>query len=192
MQQDVRKAALISATLLAHLGISHAANAQSAGSRESQNATYRNILALESAYCAARDASAGNCLNGAARLQRKYSEPLNGPPAASPGNATVGSEYWIAADGQVALRHAKLSIIDLTIGHQPVAREDERNRIVVNGEFYGNEPIRQELERSGRRFRTPDRRQGAVEELISNTHAASRAELPRRASSPVNGEKING
>jgi asparagine synthase (glutamine-hydrolysing) len=65
-----------------------------------------------------------------------------------------GQRHWISADRRVALAHARLSIIDLTTGDQPIASEDERTRIVVNGEFYGYEAIREELERSGHRLRT--------------------------------------
>jgi asparagine synthase (glutamine-hydrolysing) len=54
----------------------------------------------------------------------------------------------------VALGHARLSIIDLTTGDQPIASEDERIRIIVNGEFYGFDAIQQELERGGHRLRT--------------------------------------
>jgi asparagine synthase (glutamine-hydrolysing) len=65
-----------------------------------------------------------------------------------------GQQCWIATDGRVALGHARLSIIDLTHGDQPIASENERIRIVVNGEFYGYESIRQELSRLGHRLRT--------------------------------------
>ena len=65
-----------------------------------------------------------------------------------------GQRYWIAADQRVALGHARLSIIDLTTGDQPIASEDQRTRIVVNGEFYGYEAIRRELEQSGHRLHT--------------------------------------
>jgi asparagine synthase (glutamine-hydrolysing) len=65
-----------------------------------------------------------------------------------------GQRQWISPDGRVALGHARLSIIDLKTGDQPIASEDERTRIVVNGEFYGYEAIQRELERSGHRLRT--------------------------------------
>src|SRR5215469_3572472 len=65
-----------------------------------------------------------------------------------------GQRYWMAPDRRVALGHARLSIIDLTTGDQPIASEDELTRIVVNGEFYGYEAIRGELQRSGHRLRT--------------------------------------
>lgn len=65
-----------------------------------------------------------------------------------------GQRHWISDDGRVALGHARLSIIDLATGDQPIASEDERTRIIVNGEFYDFEAIQQELERGGHRLRT--------------------------------------
>ena len=65
-----------------------------------------------------------------------------------------GLRYWIGPDRRVALGHARLSIIDLTTGDQPIANEDEKIHIVVNGEFYGYEAIQCELEQSGHRLRT--------------------------------------
>jgi asparagine synthase (glutamine-hydrolysing) len=65
-----------------------------------------------------------------------------------------GQRQWISEDGKLGLGHARLSIIDLETGDQPIASEDARIRIVVNGEFYGYEAIQRELERSGHRLRT--------------------------------------
>jgi len=65
-----------------------------------------------------------------------------------------GQRHWISRDRRVALGHARLSIIDLTTGDQPIANEDGRMRIVVNGEFYGYEAIQRELEQSGHVLRT--------------------------------------
>src|SRR6188768_3033664 len=65
-----------------------------------------------------------------------------------------GQRHWISADGRVALGHARLSIIDLSTGDQPIASEDEQTRIVVNGEFYDFEAVQKELERGGHRLRT--------------------------------------
>jgi asparagine synthase (glutamine-hydrolysing) len=65
-----------------------------------------------------------------------------------------GQRHWISQDRRVALGHVRLSIIDLATGEQPIPSEDGRSRIVVNGEFYGYEEIRRELERSGHRLRT--------------------------------------
>jgi len=65
-----------------------------------------------------------------------------------------GQRHWISADRRVALGHARLSIIDLTTGDQPIANEDERLRIVVNGEFYDYESVQKELELAGHQLRT--------------------------------------
>ena len=65
-----------------------------------------------------------------------------------------GQRQWISTDRNVGLGHARLSIIDLSTGDQPIASEDERTRIIVNGEFYGFEAIQKELENRGHRLRT--------------------------------------
>jgi asparagine synthase (glutamine-hydrolysing) len=65
-----------------------------------------------------------------------------------------GQRRWISADGTVGLGHARLSIIDLSTGDQPIASEDGRMRIVVNGEFYGYEAIQRDLEARGHLLRT--------------------------------------
>jgi asparagine synthase (glutamine-hydrolysing) len=65
-----------------------------------------------------------------------------------------GERHWTSPDHRVALGHARLSIIDLTSGDQPIANEDESLRVVVNGEFYGYEAIQNELEEAGHRLRT--------------------------------------
>src|SRR5271156_2558883 len=65
-----------------------------------------------------------------------------------------GQRHWVSPDSRTALGHARLSIIDLTTGDQPIANEDEKLRIVVNGELYGFEQIQKELERNGHKLRT--------------------------------------
>jgi asparagine synthase (glutamine-hydrolysing) len=65
-----------------------------------------------------------------------------------------GQRHWVSDDRRVALGHARLSIIDLVTGDQPIASEDGRVRIVVNGEFYGYEAIRAELQQSGHQLST--------------------------------------
>ena len=61
---------------------------------------------------------------------------------------------WTALDGRAGLGHARLSIIDLRTGDQPIANEDGRLWIVANGELYDFERIRTGLEREGHVFRT--------------------------------------
>ena len=63
-------------------------------------------------------------------------------------------DTWLSPNQRVGLGHTRLSIIDLTTGDQPIANEDERIHIVVNGEFYDFERHRRELERGGHFFRT--------------------------------------
>jgi asparagine synthase (glutamine-hydrolysing) len=65
-----------------------------------------------------------------------------------------GQRHWMSPDRRVGLGHARLSIIDLATGEQPIASEDGRSQITANGEFYGYETIQRELERSGHRLRT--------------------------------------
>src|SRR5262245_39847237 len=48
----------------------------------------------------------------------------------------------------------RLSIIDLSTGHQPIHNEDETVWIVFNGEIYNYRELRRELESAGHRFYT--------------------------------------
>jgi len=65
-----------------------------------------------------------------------------------------GQRYWLSPEARVALGHARLSIIDLTTGDQPIANEDETLHIIVNGELYGYEAMQKELEHRGHHLRT--------------------------------------
>ncbi len=65
-----------------------------------------------------------------------------------------GQGVWLSPDGSVGLAHARLSIIDLQGGAQPLASEDGQVQAVVNGEFYDFERIRRRLQERGHRFRT--------------------------------------
>jgi asparagine synthase (glutamine-hydrolysing) len=65
-----------------------------------------------------------------------------------------GQRYWMSPDRRVGLGHARLSIIDLATGDQPIANENEKLRIIVNGELYGYEAIQKELEAAGHVLRT--------------------------------------
>ena len=57
-------------------------------------------------------------------------------------------------DGTAGLAHARLSIIDLTTGQQPLANEDETLWITFNGEIFNYVELRAELVALGHRFRT--------------------------------------
>src|SRR3989442_14193004 len=57
-------------------------------------------------------------------------------------------------DTGVGLGMRRLSIIDLETGHQPVHNEDGTVWVVLNGEIYNFQQLRQELERQGHAFYT--------------------------------------
>jgi asparagine synthase (glutamine-hydrolysing) len=65
-----------------------------------------------------------------------------------------GQGFWVSGNGRVGMGYARLSIIDLETGDQPIANEDESIHIVVNGEFYDHDRIRRELQAAGHRLRT--------------------------------------
>src|SRR5262245_54819307 len=65
-----------------------------------------------------------------------------------------GRRTWLSDGRRVGLGHARLSIIDLATGDQPIASEDGTLRIVVNGEFYDFERTQCDLEGRGHRMRT--------------------------------------
>jgi asparagine synthase (glutamine-hydrolysing) len=54
----------------------------------------------------------------------------------------------------VGLGMRRLSIIDLSGGHQPIFNEDRSVRVVYNGEIYNYRELRSELEAKGHRFAT--------------------------------------
>jgi asparagine synthase (glutamine-hydrolysing) len=58
-------------------------------------------------------------------------------------------------NGNVALGHARLSIIDLSpLGHQPMSNEDGTVWITLNGEIYNFPELRDELVKKGHTFRS--------------------------------------
>ncbi len=56
--------------------------------------------------------------------------------------------------GPVGLGFRRLSIIDLSTGHQPLSNEDDTVWIVFNGEIYNYQELRLQLESQGHRFKT--------------------------------------
>jgi asparagine synthase (glutamine-hydrolysing) len=57
-------------------------------------------------------------------------------------------------DRHVGLGHRRLSIIDLSSGHQPMSNEDDSVWIIFNGEIYNYQEIREDLLAHGHRFKT--------------------------------------
>ncbi|MBM7071453.1 asparagine synthase (glutamine-hydrolyzing) [Shewanella sp. 202IG2-18] len=62
--------------------------------------------------------------------------------------------HWGSFDNRIHLGHARLSIIDLNQGHQPLTNQDQSIVAVVNGEFYDYKRIARELILEGYKFKT--------------------------------------
>jgi asparagine synthase (glutamine-hydrolysing) len=58
------------------------------------------------------------------------------------------------SSGPIGLGFRRLSIIDLSLGHQPLSNEDGTVWIVFNGEIYNFQELREELLEKGHVFRT--------------------------------------
>src|SRR5450755_838949 len=57
-------------------------------------------------------------------------------------------------EGGCAIGMRRLSIIDLSTGHQPIPNEDRTLWVVFNGEIYNYQPLREDLIAKGHRFQT--------------------------------------
>lgn len=57
-------------------------------------------------------------------------------------------------NGQIGLGHRRLSVIDLQTGKQPIFNEEGNCAIVLNGEIYNYQELRDELLKKGHSFRT--------------------------------------
>ena len=60
----------------------------------------------------------------------------------------------VLAHGDALLGHARLAVIDITGGRQPMTTEDGRLAMVYNGEIYNFAALRRELEAAGQAFAT--------------------------------------
>lgn len=60
----------------------------------------------------------------------------------------------VTASGSICFGHARLSIIDLLGGSQPMESEDGQGLICYNGEVYNFRELREELKKRGRHFLT--------------------------------------
>ena len=64
-------------------------------------------------------------------------------------------DHGYRSDGPCGLGHRRLSIIDLRPeAAQPISNEDESVAVVVNGEIYNFQELRNELEEKGHRFKS--------------------------------------
>ncbi len=65
-----------------------------------------------------------------------------------------GQGTWVSEKGRCALGHARLQVIDLTTGDQPMTNEDGSVVVSYNGEIYNFRAIRRMLEGAGHRFKS--------------------------------------
>jgi len=65
-----------------------------------------------------------------------------------------GQASWASPSGACSLGHARLKVIDLETGDQPMGNKDGSVQVVFNGEIYNFQALRTELEAAGHRFRT--------------------------------------
>jgi asparagine synthase (glutamine-hydrolysing) len=87
-----------------------------------------------------------------------------------------GTGEWLSGDGRIGLGHRRLAILDLSpAGAQPMASEDGRFRIVLNGEIYNFRELRAELEARGAVFKT----RSDTEVLLALWAREGTAMLPR-------------
>ncbi|MCY2967206.1 MAG: asparagine synthase (glutamine-hydrolyzing), partial [Planctomycetota bacterium] len=78
-------------------------------------------------------------------------------------------------DRDLGIGMRRLSIIDLSAGHQPVFNEDQSIAVVFNGEIYNFQEIRDELVAKGHQFRTH-----SDTEVIVHLYEEMGADFPRR------------
>lgn len=65
-----------------------------------------------------------------------------------------GSGAWQDREGRASLLHCRLAIVDVEHGQQPMHDTNGHVTITFNGEIYGFERMRRELQATGYRFRT--------------------------------------
>jgi asparagine synthase (glutamine-hydrolysing) len=92
-------------------------------------------------------------------LNLQEGEPVDAPllaamlePLANRGPDGTGT--YLAEPARLGLAHARLSIIDLAGGAQPIHNEDRSAWVVFNGEIFNYVELRAELEAAGHRFYT--------------------------------------
>ncbi|CAO3590551.1 unnamed protein product [Absidia cylindrospora] len=61
---------------------------------------------------------------------------------------------YVSSDGRCGLGHARLSIIDLAGGQQPLSNMSNNIHAVVNGELYDHDRLLLELQEKGHQFKT--------------------------------------
>lgn len=63
-------------------------------------------------------------------------------------------DHGILIDNEIAIGHRRLSIIDLSSGHQPMTTSEGVYSIVFNGEIYNYKTLKKDFEKDGFKFQT--------------------------------------
>ncbi len=86
--------------------------------------------------------------SGPARDKREILESLNTLTHRGP------DDYGFYQNYPATLAHRRLSIIDLSTGHQPIPNEDQTIWCICNGEIYNYRALTEQLKSKGHRFST--------------------------------------
>ena len=89
-------------------------------------------------------------------------------------------QFGIYLDDEIGMGNARLSIVDLASGQQPIGSEDERFWIVYNGEIFNHRELRSELETKGHRFETH-----CDTEVFLHLYEAGRSGVPSSPQRPI-------
>ena len=132
--------------------------------------------------CGIAGALAGELSSRVPQLTTRLTDELQhrGPDgegywADRPFGAVRVSRSDLPLEARVVFGHRRLSIVDLEGGAQPMANEDGRVWVVLNGELYNHLDVRRELEALGHRFRT----HADTEVLVHGWEQWGRGLLPR-------------
>ena len=88
-------------------------------------------------------------------------------------------------DGEAALGHRRLAVIDLEASRQPMRTADGRFVLAYNGELYNFQELRKELETAGCRFQT------AGDTEVVNTFSLARLIADRRFRRNIESEELS-
>ena len=93
-------------------------------------------------------------LDGESRSQDSLTSDVQRMAASLTHRGPDGQDTWVSKSGCCALGHARLKVIDLETGDQPMTNEDGSVVVTFNGEIYNFDALRRELSSAGHRFKS--------------------------------------